>query len=238
MSSTTSRREKRKAKKEAKRKALQAKLAAEEAERLRKETPKYKRDEKREKLLGDLEQVKGIMTDNIAQTLENYGTVSDIEEQSTNLVAQASQFERQAGRVDVRAYWNKMAKTVYISLIGFGLLTMSLALAFDFMKICGEEGEDDPLPPSKSPTSLPITTSALLNNSYPTRLKEDPAYPTLDWFECPTFWMGMLFGIDVICIILFWFRRKICCCWCDWLRLGRCECCLSCPSECCKKCGR
>ena len=240
MSSTQSRREKRKAKKEAKKRLLEQKMAAAEAEKQRLASPKYARDQKREKLLGDIDQVQNAMNANITKALDNYGTVSDIEQQSTNLVTQASQFQRQTGRVDAKAFWDKMARTVYVAGIAFGILMLVLGLIWHAEGFCDPAGPepDPPQQTSELPSSQAWQAAHTKHARRPNGTRAVDEYSPLDMLECPTFWFGAIFLIDLIVMTLFWFRKKVCCIWCDCWRLGRCECCLKWPSECCRKCGR
>jgi len=221
--STAQRREARKAKKEATRKKKEDKKTAEEQERLRRETPKYKRDEKRQKLLGQLEEVKSAMNDNIDKSLKNYGTTKDLEAQSASLMRDASTFQRVATRVEARAYWDAAAKKIYIGLISLGILCVLLGLLFKDLDVC-----QDQFPPLNHEL-----TNKTSNETTPT-----PYNPEEAWIECPSYWMAMLVVLDIILIGMFWWRKKICCCWCDVCRLGRCECCQSCPVRCCKECGK
>ena len=206
MSSTADRRARRQAKKDAKRKAIQEAKEAKVAEARRKETPQYKRNEKKERLLTQIDQVKNQMNENITATLNNYGAVTDLEKQSASLVEQASAFERTATRVESRAYWDQKAKKVYTAGLAVGFLSFALGIFFHSIDVCNWSPE-----------------------------AEDSA---LEMYECPTMWMALLLLLDIIFVTLFWHRRKLVCCWCDWLRLGRCECCLNCWCECCRKCGR
>ena len=232
MSSTQDRKKRKKAKKEAKRKAEEDRLRAIEEEKRReimrnKNGFSVERDEKRTRLLNDVENVRTIMTDNIDKGLTNYGAVSDLETKAQNLVKEASQFQRIATRVEARAYWDKIAKKVYTFLIGIGVLFLVLGGTFHLLGIC-HDGEV-PLPP---------TDASLLNLVQKNDTNgNDPQGGSL-WIECPTYWMAMGFAADIFLILGFWFRKKLVCCWCDWCSLGRCECCLKCPMACCRECGR
>ena len=231
MSSTQDRKKRKKAKKEAKRKAEEDRLRAIEEEKRReimrnKNGFSVERDEKRTRLLNDVENVRTIMTDNIDKGLTNYGAVSDLETKAQNLVKDASQFQRIATRVEARAYWDKIAKKVYTFLIGIGVLFLVLGGTFHLLGIC-----DDEVP-------LPPTDASLLNLVQNNDTNgNDPQGGSL-WIECPTYWMAMGFAADIFLILGFWFRKKLVCCWCDWCSLGRCECCLKCPMACCRECGR
>jgi hypothetical protein len=231
MSSTKERRERRKAKKEAQKKAAEDKKKAEEAERLRRETPKYQRDEKRQRLLGQLEEVKDLVTDNIEKGLANYGATNNLDRKAADLVQQASEFERTSGRVESRAFWDKMAKKIYAGLVVLGILFFGLGLTFHVLDIC----EREVVPPLQQHSDQNASATSLQQPS----IGDEPApLPDEAWIECPTYWMAMFFTADILCIIFFWFRKKVCCFWCDCCRLGRCECCLRCPMQCCKNCGK
>lgn len=165
---------------------------------------KSPKDEKRIRLLNDIDKVKNIMTENLEKGLANYEVAGELEAKSENLLSQAKTFERRAAHNATRAFWDHAARKVYISAAGlFGILLV-LMLIFHWVNIC------------EVPENY-VKGRQRLNGTAISAYDEEPDPHEREGFwawECPTMWMGMLMVVDVIAVLCFWQRRKFCCCWC------------------------
>jgi hypothetical protein len=162
--------------------------------------------DKRQRLLGQIEEVKGVMNDNLEKGLANFEATEQIEQKSKELASQAKVFSRTAGHTATRAYWDNAAKKVYLGGAGCFVLLLAMMLIFHWINIC-EVPEDDATWGGRNAT----LSAALFQYGE----EPDPGERDHFWaWECPTMWMGMLLIVDLLVMGLFWARRKVCCCWC------------------------
>ena len=165
-------------------------------------------DEKRQRLLGKIEEVKIVMSDNLEKGLANIESTEEVHEKTTKLVRQAELFARNAGHSATRAYWDNVAPKVYIGGAGIFVILLILMLIFHFVNICEAPEE----PPEEPPAHLAVATRY---NSTRTDFKNYGEEADHFWaWECPTMWMGMLMICDILFMGLFSLRKKIWYCWC------------------------
>lgn len=71
---------------------------------------------------GKVDNVKGVMSDNIRKVMENHENIEKLEEKTDNLNQQAAQFNRSAGDLRRLMWMRKMKVTILLVLVGLAIV--------------------------------------------------------------------------------------------------------------------
>eukprot|EP01071_Lankesteria_metandrocarpae_P001481 Lankesteria_metandrocarpae@DN157_c0_g1_i1.p1 len=90
--------------------------------------------DKAAEVTGKVDNVKGIMQDNINKVIANHANIQELEQKTDNLNTNAQEFNRVAADVSRVMWWQKMKVTVLLILVGAAILAYIAVMVVKFVQ--------------------------------------------------------------------------------------------------------